>query len=541
MFHVKHLGLSFTKWRCKMPYNSNYLDNNSVDSTVNAAYAMATGQSDVENLTLKDIIDAGSNDGGALAGKKEQFTKALISLWAKNLFTDREATEVDDPYYVDSREWGAIVQMISAQAPEVQESHAWKEFVSGTSTVGTYTVYLPIVSTKYYGKSNSWELPITISYEQYADAFTGADGFNAFRAYVFIVLRNAIKKHRKDMNDANRNNFIGEKYAFATTVKTPGVFEFTITHVAAADDVITICGHDITWKTSGATGQQIDIPSSDTVTKEAAALKTYLNGLTGTTGPAAYDWDNTAGKLTATQKTTALYAPDVTVSVSHTGGTATQTVSDVDTVTANGSPKGIHVLNLRSMYNAEMGPASPIANRSAFMANKECLRYMDRKIVEYAGYLKQQSALFNTEGLVKFVPDDRLVVEVLDYAAQAADSVLLADTFHNELVSLPQYRAVSAWQGLGDGLIDNVGSFITFDETSKIDVTVDDGTQYGKHVELSGIVAFIADKWAIMHTIRSERVAARNFDPEALDMYFYQFRDMYMNNLSLPAVVFVVD
>ena len=166
---------------------------------------------------------------------------------------------------------------------------------------------------------------------------------------------------------------------------------------------------------------------------------------------------------------------------------------------------------------------------------------MDRKIVEYAGYLKEQSALFNTEQLVKFVPNDRLVVEVLNYAAQAADSVLLSDTFHKELVSLPSYRPVSAWQGLGDGKIDNTGAFISFDETSKIDVTVDDGTTYGKHVELTGVVAFMADKWAIMHTIRSERVAARNFDPEALDMYFYQFRDMYMNNLSLPALVFVVD
>lgn len=521
-----------------MAYNPDYLNNNDVDDTLNLAYQIATGQKDIENLTLKDIIDAGSADGGALAGKKEQFTKALISLWAKNMFTDTEATEADDPYYVDSRQWGAIVQMISAQAPEVQESHAWKEFTSGSSTVGSYTVYLPIVSTKYYGKSNSWELPITISYEQYADAFVDADGFNSFRAYIFVVLRNAIKKHRKDMNDANRNNFIGEKYAYATTVKTPGEYSFEITHVAAATDVITICGHAITWVASGATGQQVNIPGSDTTTKEAAALKAYLNGLTGTSGPAAYSWDNDGAVLTATQKSTAYYAPDVTVSVS---AAATQTVGDVTTVTANGSPKGVHVLNLRSMYNAEMAPASPIASRAAFMADKDCLRFMDRKIVEYAGYLKEQSALFNTEQLVKFVPDDRLVVEVLNYAAQAADSVLLSDTFHKELVALPAYRSVSAWQGLGDGKIDNTGAFISFDETSKIDVTVDDGTTYGKHVELTGVVAFMADKWAIMHTIRSERVAARNFDPEALDMYFYQFRDMYMNNLSLPALVFVVD
>ena len=130
-----------------MPYNSNYLNNNSVDATVNAAYAQATGIKDVETLTLKDIIDAGSTDGGALVGKKEQFTKALISMWARNFFTDTEAAEDDDPYFVDTREWGAIVQMISAEAPEVQESHAWKEFTSGSSTVGTYTVYLPIVST----------------------------------------------------------------------------------------------------------------------------------------------------------------------------------------------------------------------------------------------------------------------------------------------------------------------------------------------------------------------------------------------------------
>ena len=159
----------------------NYINNNDVDPIVNLAYAQATGSKEITNLTLSDIIDAGTKDGGALVGKKEQFTKALIMALAKNLFTDTAAAEEDDPYYVDSREWGAITQMISAQAPEVKESSAWREFVSGVSTVGQYTVYLPIVSTKYYGKTSSWGLPIAISYEQYADCFNGAEGFNSFR------------------------------------------------------------------------------------------------------------------------------------------------------------------------------------------------------------------------------------------------------------------------------------------------------------------------------------------------------------------------
>ena len=514
----------------------NYLNNNDVDAIVNQAYSIATGQKDVTTLTLKDIIDAGSTDGGTLVGKKEQFTKALISLWAKNLYTDREATEDNDPYYVDSREWGAITQVISAQAPEVRESHAWKEFTSGSSTVGTYTVYLPIVNTKYYGKSNSWELPITISYEQYADAFKDAEGFNAFRSYVTLVVRNAIKKHRKDMNDANRNNFMAEKIYYGGTVRQQGVYEFTITHVAAANDVIVVCGHEIKWVSGEASTGQISIPSSDTVTKEATALIGYLNGL-ATGNETNYTWTSEAGKVIATQDADAIYATPVTAAMK---GTTTQTISDVSNPTVSKSPTGIQVIKLRTLYNAEMLPGSSVASAAAFMADPDCLRFMNRKINEYVGYMKEQSSLFNIDNEVKFVPDDRLVIEVLNYALQASESVMQADAFHDNYVKLGgNFKKVSAWQGLGDG---NLGDkfAISFAEASKIDVLIDDGST-GTTVSQSGIVAFACDKYAIMHTIRSERVAARNFDPEALDMYFYQFRDMYMNNLSLPAIVFVVD
>ena len=204
-----------------------------------------------------------------------------------------------------------------------------------------------------------------------------------------------------------------------------------------------------------------------------------------------------------------------------------------------GSPKGVHVFNLRTMYNAEMNPSSSVSSSAAFMADKECLRYMSRKIGEYAGYLQTQTALFNTEEKVKFVPRDRMVVEVLAYAEQAMNSVLQSDTFHNDLTALPLHRTTAAWQGLGDG-INGANSEIAFTDISRINAIVDDGST-GTTVNIDGVVAFMCDKWAIMHTIRSERVAARNFDPEALDLYFYQFRDSYLNNLGLPAVVFRVD
>ena len=520
-----------------MSYNPNYLNNNDVDSVLNEAYKQATGLKDIEALTLKDIIDAGSTDGGALAGKKEQFTKALISMWARNMFTDTEADEDDDPYFVDSRQWGAIVQMISAEAPEVRESHAWKEFTSGSSTIGTYTVYLPIVTTKYYGKSNSWELPITISYEQYADAFRDADGFNQFRSYIFLVIRNAIKKHRKDMNDANRNNFMAEKYRFANTLTQTGRYTIKIDTAAAATDVIEICGHNITWIANGGSPDagEVALPSTNNPTNEAAALATYLNAL-ATGNETNYTWTSTGAVLTATQDSTALHALPVTASIPDSADTMKITFTEV---TPCGSPKGVHVLKLRTLYNAEMNPANSISSAAEFMADKECLRYMTRKIAEYTGYMKEQSALFNTEGKVKFTPKDRLVVEVLGYAEQAANSVLQSQTFNEQYTALPNHKTISAWQGLGDGIV-GANSYIAFSEASSINVVVDDGST-GTTVNISGIVAFAADKWAVLHTIRSERVASRNFDPEACDMFFYQYRDCFMNNLGLNAIVFQVD
>ena len=126
------------------------------------------------------------------------------------------------------------------------------------------------------------------------------------------------------------------------------------------------------------------------------------------------------------------------------------------------------------------------------------------------------------------------------YAEQAANSILQADTFHDMYTALPNHYSVSAWSGFGDGESGNVQK-IDFADVSKINVTIDDGTSGGADVELTVIVGFIADKWAIMHTIRSERVGAENFDIDAVDHYAYQFRDQYMNNLTQNAIVFRVD
>lgn len=379
---------------------------------VNAAYAQVTGDTALAALSVENIIDQGTASS-VFTNSREQFTTALIERITKTLFTDeRYAESYNDPYYVNSERFGAVTSIISAEAPAVKANPAWASLTSGSSTVGVYTVTMPVVDQRLYAKSSSWSLDITITGEQWDTAFTSADELRNFVDYLFVVIENAITQHREDMNSANRNSFMAAK-------------------VLAQADV---------------------------------------------------------------------------------------------------SNTGVHVIELRAAYNAARGKS--IATKEAFLADPDAMRWASKMIVLYADYLKKQSVLFNTSGKVKFVPADRLVLEINSGFERSIEEVALSDTYLEEMRRISDFHRVPYWQAekTATGVLD-------FEATTSIDIKFDKDTT----VEQSGIVAFLCDKYAIMHTIKSQRVAVQPFPIEDLTIYSYQYRDAYMNNLDLPALVFTLE
>lgn len=373
-----------------------------ISSIVNSAYAQFTGDSGAVLTDIRDLVDEGASDIAALRSK---FTGALIAQVTKNFYTQTSAeSEYDDPFYQDSEEFGAICQMISATVPEATSNPAWQNFVSGTTEVGLYTVFLPVVQTKFFTKQEAWSVPISISGEQWNQAFRDNAGLNEFVQFIHLVMGNAIMAHREHMNELNRNNYIAEK----------------------------------------------------------------LNA------------------------------------------SADQTVD------------GIHAVDLIALYAAETGASAAITVEDA-LASDTFKAFAMSKIGEYADYMKKQTSLFSVDGTVRFVPSDRLVCQVLS-AFDKKLAVTQAGIYHNDMIKMPGYRTVASWQGLGD---------LTFDDLSTINVKVAGGT-----VEQSGIVALLVDKWAILHTIKKQRVAAQRFEIEDITHYSYQFVDQYMNNMSMPGIVF---
>ena len=393
------------------------LNNNQVASVVKEAFKQATGSEAIDTLDLEGIIDAGKT--GEFTPEKEPFTKALISVLTKNWFTDSSyRSEYKDPFFEDSERFGAIVQAISIEVPEVTESHAWKDFsptVDPTTgdvtyaTAGVYNVYVPTVETQYYTKSISYELPIAITNEQWDVAFDNASELSSFVAYVLMVVDNAIVIHLENMNNSNRNNFIAEKVDYASG--------------------------------EGATG--------------------------------------------------------------------------------------VHVINLVEEYQkSQPTPANMTAEE--YLTTVGALLSGPEVIMNHIDMLKKPTRIYNTAQKLRFTPTDRLIVQVLSQYENRLNVVGRSDVYHNELVALPNHEKIPYWQAPG---LTNA-----FADVSNINVK----TANGESIDVNGVVAFVADKWAVLHTIRNRRVAATYFDPENLTQYYNQFRDQYMNNLTMNAIVFVV-
>lgn len=207
------------------------LNNNQIATILNEAIAQATGASEIDTLDLTGIVDRGNSTD--VIGSVEQFTKSLLNTIIKYWFTDSSyRSEYNNPFYQDSERFGAIIEAISIDYPEVRESHAWKDFspTVNSSTgeieyvsVGTYEVVPPSVSTKFYGASSSWEIVISITGTQWDSAFRSESELRKFVDYVFLIVDNALIAHIEDMDNMNRNALIASKIAYANSNDAKGI------------------------------------------------------------------------------------------------------------------------------------------------------------------------------------------------------------------------------------------------------------------------------------------------------------------------------
>ena len=186
---------------------------------------------------------------------------------------------------------------------------------------------------------------------------------------------------------------------------------------------------------------------------------------------------------------------------------------------------GVRAVNLLYEYNTANG-TSYTAKQA--MLVPEFIRYASYRMKLYAGRLAKISRLFNIGGKARFTPRDRLHIVLLDEFDSSASVYLQSDTFHDELVKLPQAETVAFFQGSG--------TTYDFDDTSKVDIKKSDGTS----IQVSGVIGVMFDRDSLGVCNRDRRVTTHYNAKGEFFTNWYKFDAGYFNDLNENFVVFFV-
>lgn len=150
-------------------------------------------------------------------------------------------------------------------------------------------------------------------------------------------------------------------------------------------------------------------------------------------------------------------------------------------------PGNTRAVNLLSIYNTRF---SKNLTASEAITDGGFIKFATYTMNLYIKRLAKISKLFNIGGTDKFTPAENLHFIVLSEFEAAAASYLESNTYHNELVKIPETNreSVAYWQGSGTG-----ATAYNFANTSKIDVEIKDEAGQNHTVNTNGILAVMFD------------------------------------------------
>ena len=188
---------------------------------------------------------------------------------------------------------------------------------------------------------------------------------------------------------------------------------------------------------------------------------------------------------------------------------------------------GTKAVNLLALYKSEVDSSSTLTATTC-LYNKDFLRFASAKIMLASNRLEVISRLFNVGAKARFTPKDYQRIVMLDVFVTQSATYLDSDTFHNELVKLPNADVIPFWQGSGTDY--------SFSEVSKIDIK----SASGNEVEQGGILCLIFDRDALGVSNPDRRVTTHYNGKAEFYNNFYKHDASYFVDLNENAIVFYV-
>ena len=164
---------------------------------------------------LSNVVDIGNTI--ETAAGLDNYVRKLVDHIGKVVFVNRPYSGSAPSVLMDGWEYGSILEKVTYDTlPEATENETWNLQDGQTYDVNKFTQ--PKVSTKFYNKRTTFEIPMSFAERQVKSAFNSPSQINAF----FSMIHNAIDKSMTVKTDGlvsrTINNMIAETIHAANTV-----------------------------------------------------------------------------------------------------------------------------------------------------------------------------------------------------------------------------------------------------------------------------------------------------------------------------------
>ena len=211
----------------------------------------------------------------------------------------------------------------------------------------------------------------------------------------------------------------------------------------------------------------------------------------------------------------------------HLDGLIMKTINNFTAQVVN-AKKGLQAVNLLTLYNTTTGETLTSARA---LTSPDFIKFANLTINSYRDRIAKMSTLFNIGGVNKFTPVANQHLVILSDFANASKVYLEANTFNQNNVKISDYDTVPYWQG--------TGTKYGFNDVSKIDVSIKDGTQT-KEVSQTGILGVLFDTNALGVSCQNPRTTTAVNARAEFYTNFNKYDAMYYNDLNENYIVFMV-
>lgn len=211
----------------------------------------------------------------------------------------------------------------------------------------------------------------------------------------------------------------------------------------------------------------------------------------------------------------------------HLDGLIMKTINNFTASVIN-AKKGMQVINLLTLYNTTTGETLTSARA---LTSPDFIKFANLTINSYRDRITKMSTLFNIGSVNKFTPVANQHLVVLSDFANASKVYLEANTYNQDNVKISDYDTVPYWQG--------TGTKYGFNDISKIDVSIKDGTQT-KEVTQTGILGVLFDTSALGVSCQNPRTTTAVNARAEFYTNFNKYDALYYNDLNENFIVFMV-